>query len=116
MSYLLSKMSAFSGASGSPRGGGTRCTTASRMSRVPMPSRALARMQSSPGRPITSSISLRTSSGSAAGRSILLITGTIARSFSSAWYTLARVCASMPWAASTTRMAPSHAASERDTS
>ncbi len=55
-------------------------------------------------------------SGWAAGRSILLSTGMIVRSFSSARYRLARVCASMPWAASTTRMVPSHAARERDTS
>ena len=83
---------------------------------MPIPWRALASTAPSPGRPMTSSISLRTSSGSAAGRSILLITGMISRSASSAAYTLASVCASMPWEASTTSTAPSHAASERDTS
>ncbi len=55
-------------------------------------------------------------SGSAAGRSILFTTGTISRPFSIARYALASVCASIPWAASTTRSAPSHAWSERDTS
>ena len=43
-------------------------------------------------------------SGSAAGRSILLRTGTISRSLSIARCALARVCASTPCAASTTRM------------
>ena len=38
------------------------------------------------------------------------------RSFSIARYRLASVCASMPWAASTSRTVPSQAASERDTS
>ena len=57
-----------------------------------------------------------TRSGSALGRSILLMTGKISRSFSRAKYTLANVCASMPWAASTTRSAPSQAARLRDTS
>ena len=40
----------------------------------------------------------------------------ISRSFSSARYTFATVCASTPWLASTTSSAPSHAASDRDTS
>ena len=55
-------------------------------------------------------------SGSAAGRSILFSTGMIVRSFSSARYRFASVCASMPCAASTSRIAPSHAASDRETS
>ena len=55
-------------------------------------------------------------SGWAAGRSILFSTGMIVRSFSSARYRLASVCASIPWAASTSRTAPSQAASERETS
>ena len=83
---------------------------------MPIPWRALASTAPSPGSPITSSISRRTSSGSAAGRSILLITGMISRLASSAAYTLASVCASIPCDASTTRTAPSHAASERETS
>ncbi len=73
-------------------------------------------MASEASMPITSSICLRTPSGSAAGRSILLITGTIARLLLEARYTLARVWASTPWEASTTSRAPSQAASERDTS
>ena len=47
-------------------------------------------------RPITSSTSAATLSGSAAGRSILFITGTSSRSWSRARYVLARVCASIP--------------------
>ena len=50
------------------------------------------------------------------GRSILFTTGTISSPFSIARYALASVCASIPCAASTTRSAPSHAWSERDTS
>ena len=66
--------------------------------------------------PITSSISSITRWGSALGRSILLITGRISRSWSRARYTLASVWASMPWAASTTSTAPSQAARLLDTS
>mmetsp|Transcript_1138 Transcript_1138/g.2694 ORF Transcript_1138/g.2694 Transcript_1138/m.2694 type:complete len:254 (+) Transcript_1138:1643-2404(+) len=66
--------------------------------------------------PMMSSISLMTRSGSAPGRSILLSTGMTSRSFSSASHTLANVCASTPWLASTTSKAPSQAASDRDTS
>jgi hypothetical protein len=55
-------------------------------------------------------------SGSADGRSILLITGMISRPASSARYRLERVCASMPWLASTTSRAPSQAARLRLTS
>ena len=63
--------------SGSPTGGGTLATTASRISWMPFPSLAEARMASEASMPITSSIWRRTFSGSAAGRSILLMTGTI---------------------------------------
>src|ERR1035438_9414796 len=63
----------------SPLGGGTRFTIASRTSWMPMPWRALVRMASSAGMPITSSISRRTSSTSALARSILLMTGTTSR-------------------------------------
>jgi len=66
--------------------------------------------------PITSSISSITRCGSALGRSILLITGNTSRSWSSARYTFASVCASIPCAASTTSIAPSHAASALETS
>eukprot|EP00966_Prymnesium_polylepis_P182201 4221159-Prymnesium_polylepis.1 len=53
---------------------------------------------------------------SAPGRSILLSTGMMVSCWLSARYALAIVCASTPWLASTTSSAPSHAASERDTS
>ena len=66
--------------------------------------------------PIISSISFFTSSGLAFGRSTLLITGIISRSLSNAKYTFASVCASTPWDASTTKIAPSHAAKLLDTS
>ena len=66
--------------------------------------------------PIISSISFLTFSGSALGRSILLITGMISRPLSSAKYTLAKVWASIPCAASTTKIAPSQAAKDRETS
>ena len=55
-------------------------------------------------------------SGSADGKSILFTTGNISRSFSNAKYTFANVCASIPCAASTTSNAPSHAASDLETS
>ena len=51
---------------------------------------------------------------SACGRSILFAAGTISRPPSIARYAFASVCASMPWAASTTRSAPSHACRDRD--
>ena len=44
-SYQESKMSALSGASGSPLGGGSRATIASRISGTPVPTLALARMR-----------------------------------------------------------------------
>ena len=66
--------------------------------------------------PITSSISCFISSGLALGKSILLITGTISKSWSNAKYTFANVCASIPCAASTTKTAPSHAAKLLETS
>ena len=69
-------ISAFSGAAGSPFGGGMRAITASRMSSTPSPVLALARIASCAGMPMMSSISSMTRSGSADGRSILLSTGT----------------------------------------
>ena len=74
-----------------------------------MPSLALARMTSSRGMARTFSSSSMTSSGWADGRSILLMTGTIVRFSRRARWTLASVWASIPWAASTTRIAPSQA-------
>ena len=69
-------MSAFSGAPGSPRGGGMRAITASITSSTPSPVLALQRTASLAGMPMMSSISAMTRSGSADGRSILLSTGT----------------------------------------
>ena len=57
-----------------------------------------------------------TISGSALGRSILLMTGMIVRFCAIARWTLARVWASIPWLASMTRIAPSQAWSDRLTS
>ena len=53
---------------------------------------------------------------SALGRSILLMTGMISSPLLMAMYALASVCASTPCDASTTSSAPSHEASERETS
>ena len=63
-----------------------------------------------------SSISAFTRSGSAAGRSILLMSGMISKSAFMASIALATVCASTPWVASTTSTAPSQAAKLRETS
>jgi hypothetical protein len=71
---------------------------------------------SAAGIPTTSSISLITRSGSAFGRSTLLITGMISRSAATAASAFATVWASTPCAASTTSSTPSQAASDRDTS
>ena len=78
-------MIALSGAAGSPFGGGTFFTICSRISWIPIPSFAEQGTASEASRPITSSISRRTSATSALGRSILLMTGMISRSWSSAW-------------------------------
>ena len=56
-------------------GGGTRAITASRISSMPSPVLALARIASCAGMPTMSSISSITRSGSADGRSILFSTG-----------------------------------------
>ena len=76
---------ALSGALRSPLGGGMRSTIASSTSSMPMPDLALVITAFDASRPITSSISARTFSGSAAGRSILLMTGTISWSCSIDW-------------------------------
>ncbi len=115
-SYQESKISAFSGASGTPRGAGRRSTMASRISGTPVPILALARIAPDPSSPMMSSIWRRASSGCALGKSILLMTGMISRLFSTARYALASVCASTPCDASTSSSAPSHAASDRVTS
>ena len=74
-SYHESKMSAFSGSSALPAGGGRRCTIASSTSWTPVPTLALASSAWSPSRPMMSVICRRASSGCAPGRSILLMTG-----------------------------------------
>ena len=66
--------------------------------------------------PMTCSICSWARSGSAPGRSILLRTGMISSPASEARCAFASVWASTPWLASTTRSAPWHAASERETS
>ena len=74
-SYQESKRRAFSGASGSPWGGGMSRTMRSSSSSMPMPILAEVRTASSAGMPTTCSICSRAFSGSAEGRSILLMTG-----------------------------------------
>ena len=123
-SYFESKISARGGAPASPDGGGTRSTIASSSSSHPVPSFAETKRTSSREKPITSTSSCATRSGSAEGRSILFTTGMIVSplpfaapvSCPSAMYTFASVCASIPCEASTTSSAPSQAASARDTS
>ena len=93
-----------------------RVTIASRISAIPIPSLAEARITSSRGMASVSSSSAMTISGSAEARSILLMTGMMVRCCSMARWTLASVCASIPWDASITRIAPSQAWSDRLTS
>jgi hypothetical protein len=60
LSNQASISSACSGAAGSPRGGGMRAMTASRMSSMPSPVLALARIASPASMPMMSSISSMT--------------------------------------------------------
>jgi hypothetical protein len=83
---------------------------------MPIPSLAEAKITSWGSTPSRSTSSSRRRSGSAPGRSILLSTGMISSPASIARKRLLSVCACTPCDASTTRIAPSHAASERDTS
>ena len=85
-------------------------------SSIPIPFLALVKTISSSLNPSVSINSLFTFSGSAFGRSILLITGIIVKLLSRARYKLASVWASIPCAASTTKIAPSQAAKLLDTS
>ncbi len=68
-----------------PSAAGRRCTIASSTSSTPCPVLAEISTASEASRPITSSICCLMRSGSAAGRSILLRTGTISWSLSIAW-------------------------------
>src|SRR6266404_3254322 len=77
MSNHESKISACSGFSALPLGGGTRATIASSTSSTPMPLFALIRRASSAGIASTVSICSFTKSGCAAGKSFLLTTGRI---------------------------------------
>ena len=81
-----------------------------------VPSFALTHGASWASSPIISSISFLAVSVSALGKSILLITGTISRLLSIAKYAFASVWASTPCVASTIKIAPSHAASDLETS
>ena len=85
-------------------------------SKTPSPVFPLTRKTSSGLQPIKSTISSVTSSGFAEGKSILLRTGMISKSFSNAKYRLEMVCACILCAASTINKAPSQAAMERETS
>ena len=78
-SYQESKRRAFNGARGSPEGGGMSATILSSSSSIPIPCFAEVRTALPAGMPTTCSICSRARSGSAEGRSILLMTGTIAR-------------------------------------
>ena len=116
MSKWLLYTSALSGAAASPAGAGTRSTTTSSNSTTPWPVLPLTRMTSA-GSVITAcSISAMTNSGRAWARSILLSVGMMVRPASMARKAFATVCACTPWKASASSTAPSHAASERDTS
>ena len=115
-SYTESKISARAGAFGSPCGAGISMTMWSSRSATPSPVLPDTRSTSLGLHPISPAISSACLSGSALGRSILLSTGMMARSWSMAMYRLDSVCASMPCVASTSNTAPSHAASARDTS
>ena len=116
MSNHESNISACSGFSALPFGGGTRATIASNTSSIPNPLFALINSASCAGIASTLSICSFTNSGCAAGKSILLITGRIVRLCPAAKKVFATVCASTPCDASTTSSAPSHAESARDTS
>ena len=88
----------------------------SKSSETPIPVLPETLRQSAGSPPIRLASSSAYLSGCAAGRSILLRTGIIVSSFSIARYRFARVCASMPCAASTNNTAPSQAARDLETS
>ena len=76
-SYHESTSIAFKGAFASPSGAGNFVTIVSKTSSMPIPVLAEISGASDASIPITSSICALTLSGSAAGKSILLIMGTI---------------------------------------
>ncbi|CAI8214006.1 MAG: Uncharacterised protein [Flavobacteriaceae bacterium] len=82
--YTESKIRACKGSCLTPFGAGTLSIIAFSISVIPMPVFALAGMISSGSQPRRSTISSVTSSGFAEGRSILLSTGMISKSFSKA--------------------------------
>ena len=90
--------------------------TASRSSFTPWPVLPDASKISSSLTPSSLTSSWTTLGTSAAGRSILFMTGMMTKFCSMARYRLARVCASTPWLASTSKIAPSTACNDRDTS
>ena len=92
-------------------------TIASRISSMPMPSLALARIAVSAGDgQNVFQLLLAPAERWRAARSILLMTGMIVRFCFIARWTLATVCASTPCAASMISNAPSHALKLRETS
>ena len=76
-----------------PLGAGIRSITAAKISAIPIPVLALAGITSSALQPNKSTMSSVTSSGLALGKSTLLRTGIISKSFSKAKYKLLMVCA-----------------------
>ena len=114
--YTLSNINACSGAVILPVGEGMRSMIAVSISSIPIPLLPLASKISSFLQPTSSMIWSVTSSIMAPSISILLITGMISRLLSMAKYKLLIVCACIPWLASTSNKAPSHAANARLTS
>ena len=114
-SYSESNINALRGSSSFPVGDGIFVITLSNNSSIPSPVFPETLTISSSLNPIlvNSSIHLFIS---ALGKSILLIAGIIFKLLSRARYRFARVWACTPWVASTTNIAPSQAAIERDTS
>ena len=88
-----SKIKACKGSSTFPCGAGIRSIIADKISSIPSPVFALAGITSEGSQPNKSTISSVTSSGLALGKSTLLSTGIISKSFSNAKYKLEIVCA-----------------------
>ena len=109
-SKILSNINPCNGLFISPIGAGILSIIASINSLIPIPFLADVHIISSSSKPKLFINSNFTLSISAFGKSILFITGIIFRLCSIAKYKFANVCASIPCAASTTNIAPSHAA------